>query len=479
MSYIGYIDSIRGRVIRGWAHNAAAPVERVALRILCEEREIGSTIASIYRPDLQNAGIGDGRHGFEYEIEASLPATARYQVRVAGAPYHLVDSTLKQRKRADEAFLHSHIDGLPSLRHGFSRAKPRRVDVAVAKAMIAAWRSLVAPAGERFIGSANMWEIHAEGRQRAFFSLLQQGDARALAEYCIGLPAHAITHGLSQGDEQTEALANASPAGLNGEACRYWDLLLALGEYLGVRNVECPEQGEWGRAMFADMDRLRARIDRALGFCVVPPEFFHGLFGLRYRQGIIHRRDIHACYGAHRLHEIAARRSVPVVEIGGGMGGAAYYARRLGLRDYTIVDLPVISLLQFYFLAKAFGLDQVAFVARPEDFRHDGRIQLVPAGLFSDDAIGGFELAFNMDSFPEMGAAVAGSYLRELERRGVRTLFSINQEATAPLTEDVRGERQACVRELARATRYQSVLRYPTWVHKGYVDEVFVLRERA
>ena len=471
-SYGGYVDSVRGRTIKGWAWNSADPAERVRLRILCDGREIGTIVAEIYRADLESAGIGDGRYAFEYAIDPFYPVTSAYSVEVAANGFRLVDSTFRQRKRGDEAFLHSHMDGLPQLRYGFSSASVGALDLDIAGRMIGIWRALPSSGG-RFVGAANMWEIHAGDRQKAFVELLARGDAQALARYCVELPRQAITHGLFQGDEHTRTLAAASPEMLNAQASTYWDHFLALAEYLGVRDVECPEQGDWGRAMFADMDDVRTRIDAALGIPIVPPQAFEGLFGLCYPEGVVHRRDIHACYAAHRLSQIAPGRDMAVLEIGGGMGGAAYYARRLGLRDYTIVDLPAISLLQYYFLAKAFGPDEVSFACEPSGFRHDGRIHLVAAELFGDAAIGGFALAFNMDSFPEMGAAVAGDYLRELPAKGVRTLFSINQEARAPLTSDVNGERQACVRELAIRAGFRSRLRYPDWVHKGYVDEVF------
>lgn len=477
-AYIGYVDSIGGHAILGWAYNSANPGERVALRILCDNRVIGELNASEYRTDLEKAGIGDGCHAFAFPVDPGLPRSAAFAVEVAGTGVRLTDTTFRQRRRAIEAFQHSRIDGLPAIPYGYSTCALAAVDVEIAERMIAIWRSLGPSGSDTFVGGGNMWEIHADELQRPFLALLAGGDARALAQYCLELPRQKITHGLLQGEEHSRNLAAAPADGLNGEAARYWDICLCFAEALGVANCECPEQGAWGRALFADPEAVRARMERALGISLMPPQVFEGLFGVRFADGILHRRDVQACYAAWRLADLASGKDAPIVEIGGGLGGAAYYARRLGLRDYTIVDLPAISLLQFYVLAKAFGQEHVAFVQRPADFRHDGRIQLVPAPLFGDPAIGGFELAFNMDSFPEMGARVAGSYLRELARKGVGRIFSINQEAAAPLTADANGERQACVRDLARESPYRQALRYPNWVRMGYVDEVLELEPR-
>jgi hypothetical protein len=35
-----------------------------------------------YRPDLEKAGIGDGRHAFEFELSASLVADLRHEIEV-------------------------------------------------------------------------------------------------------------------------------------------------------------------------------------------------------------------------------------------------------------------------------------------------------------------------------------------------------------------------------------------------------------
>jgi hypothetical protein len=473
VSYIGYIDSIRGRMIRGWAFNGAAPGERVALRILADGEPIGEARAELFRSDLKHSGIGDGAHGFEFALSENQAAASAFVVEVAGAGFRLVDTTLRQRKRADEAFFHSHFDGLPALRYGFSASAPGEIDRDIASRMRAIWKRLAGEGASRFVGSGNMWEIHGDAKQRDFIALLAGDDDAALAAYCTGLPKHAVTHGLFQGDEHYRTLAAATPAQLNAEASRYWDHAVALAEYLGVARVECPEQGEWGRALFADMGLTRVAIEQALGTGLLPPQAFEGLFGLAYDDGVLHRRDIHACYAAHRLSQLSAQHPGPIVEIGGGMGGVAWYANRLGLRDFTIVDLPVVSLLQYWFLAKSLGPECVRFVLSPEDFRHDDRVQLVPASLFGEAAIGGFGLAFNMDSFPEMGSAVAGEYLRAFAAKGVPALFSVNQEAKAPLTTDPNGPRQAWVREVALEAGWQPRLRYPDWVHKGYVDELF------
>jgi hypothetical protein len=53
---------------------------------------------------------------------------------------------------------------------------------------------------------------------------------------------------------------------------------------------------------------------------------------------------IQAIYQAYRLVEVAGR-DARVVEIGDGMGRTALYAHTLGIRNYTIFDLPLTNVM--------------------------------------------------------------------------------------------------------------------------------------
>ena len=49
----------------------------VTLEVLSDGRSLGTTVAALYREDLKAAGIGDGRHGFEFRLpDAERPADA-------------------------------------------------------------------------------------------------------------------------------------------------------------------------------------------------------------------------------------------------------------------------------------------------------------------------------------------------------------------------------------------------------------------
>jgi hypothetical protein len=69
------------------------------------------------------------------------------------------------------------------------------------------------------------------------------------------------------------------------------------------------------------------------------------------------------------------------LEIGPGLGRTAYYARALGITDYTTVGLPMDLVVQAAFLGWVFSEDELAF---PNEVAHPGQIRmLTPATLLS------------------------------------------------------------------------------------------------
>jgi SAM-dependent methyltransferase len=85
----GFVDGFDDGVLFGWA---ARPGDSrpVTVEILRDGRSLGTAVASLYREDLKKAGIGAGRHGFEFRLPAAerTPGTFTLDVRdvESGAP---------------------------------------------------------------------------------------------------------------------------------------------------------------------------------------------------------------------------------------------------------------------------------------------------------------------------------------------------------------------------------------------------------
>src|ERR1700689_4367979 len=56
----------------GWAQNLDHPEAPVCLDILVDGVLVGQVLASCYREDLERAGIGSGRHSFEFTLPPEL-----------------------------------------------------------------------------------------------------------------------------------------------------------------------------------------------------------------------------------------------------------------------------------------------------------------------------------------------------------------------------------------------------------------------
>jgi Hint domain len=72
----GFVDLISPGRIAGWAQSTDHPGAPVCLDIYVDGELIAQTLANRYRSDLKRAGIGDGRHSFEFKPPAGLVIAA-------------------------------------------------------------------------------------------------------------------------------------------------------------------------------------------------------------------------------------------------------------------------------------------------------------------------------------------------------------------------------------------------------------------
>lgn len=66
----GHVDLVKGLRIAGWAADFSDPSHDALVTLLHDGREIAAIAANSFRPDLLEAGIGTGRHGWEMMLAA-------------------------------------------------------------------------------------------------------------------------------------------------------------------------------------------------------------------------------------------------------------------------------------------------------------------------------------------------------------------------------------------------------------------------
>jgi hypothetical protein len=68
----GRVDELKNNKVYGWAYNSENPAEHLVIRIMQGPRVIASGVANLTRPDLPEAGIGDGDHAFEILVPQNI-----------------------------------------------------------------------------------------------------------------------------------------------------------------------------------------------------------------------------------------------------------------------------------------------------------------------------------------------------------------------------------------------------------------------
>ncbi|HEY8213702.1 MAG TPA: putative sugar O-methyltransferase, partial [Methylocystis sp.] len=242
-----------------------------------------------------------------------------------------------------------------------------------------------------------------------------------------------------------------------------------LAQYLGLARAECAEQNFVGETLVVATRALAAEIETALGFAIAPPSVFDGLYGLTVGDRVLDGRDIQALYAALRVIEASGLSAPRICEIGGGFGKVARYALLRGARHYTIVDLPTVSAMQYFFLSRALPETRIAF-RDPADAAGESGVDLVFAPLVDASAKIAADIVINCDSFPEMGDKVCRGYFEKIGR-WAPLLVSINQEANRKVGDS--GERQSVVGDLLPDYGFTRRYRFRSWIRRGYVEELW------
>lgn len=242
------------------------------------------------------------------------------------------------------------------------------------------------------------------------------------------------------------------------------DGLATFAEALGARKVELPENYYFWRVNRIGADQVFAQIDQAVGLKIPVPNPFPSEWGLISGRGIVSFRVPQALYQAWRIAQLLKGIEKPrVLEIGGGLGRTAFYVRHFGIRDYTIIDIPVSSLAQGYFLGRSLGEENVAMFGEAVT---DDQIKLLSPGCFLEGT-DHYDLVVNVDSLTEIGRVAADEYWSAVQARAAKFL-SINHEAN-----------EFTVAQLIRQNEHIKVSRMPYWMRRGFVEELVEFASQA
>jgi hypothetical protein len=314
---------------------------------------------------------------------------------------------------------------------------------------------------------AGMWAHEVfQGRQRRLVDALEAQHPEDVAELLGSMFRAEFVVGMAGGNLGT---------GRQGRVARRisgvftLSKLVALAESQGAERAENREHRiNSGRGFEGDIGALIEQTEASLGVGLDFPEV-GACYGLRIAGRLMTFDSLDQLYAAGRLRaaletHVVSSGPLHIVEIGGGYGCLAYWLERMMDVRYTLVDLPVVNVLQGYFLAKALGAAEVSFYGE-----QTGRITILPThGM---EQIGRpVDVVINKDSMPEIAEEAALGYLGWISENCDGIFYSYNQEGAVPFD----GSPQNVVSEMiARLGTFARVSRDASWLRPGYVEEVY------
>ncbi len=366
---------------------------------------------------------------------------------------------------------------IPRLKIVFNQAKPvLKDDLYLCQRLISAYHKATA---QRLKIENNTSRIWSEGIKRycaKLISAMESKDAQQLAGILSTMFREDFVYGLASGSLVDNA---RSYIGSKIWSLKYQDNLVALAEYLGVVRNESPQQGVKGYALREGLDALVAKIEKAIGIPIDFPDI-GAPYGIKANNSLITMEHPEHLYVALRISNAVAdyledkdSRRLNLVEIGAGFGGLAYWIiklKKIDLETYSIIDLPLINVLQGYFLAKAFGASEVRLYG--EILNNSAKISIIPNFAFETAISKDIDVLINENSMPEMSEEIVENYIRHAKKLLAGVFFSYNHEAYSV----VYGKPQVFVPEVVeRVGGFKRLSRNSSWVRSGYAEEVYRL----
>lgn len=379
----------------------------------------------------------------------------------------LASRALSEKGRQDYVLSHAYRRGNP--RSGLTRVPARDLPERreTARRLLAAYARAHADEAQTAFhrGKDDLWSELVRKEFGDLLQILEQGDSDALAGFLMhfgekhtwfgGLTFALDDYGFGESKDESRV------------ALTYHDKLVCLAEALGVLPVEHPEHGRWGENVYLDPQSTVVAIEQHLGISIAPPDGVVHVVGIQVGRAAFHYRHLNAVYTAHLLSTLTAPQSA-LAEYGGGLGAVALYARRLGLCDYTLFDLPITNLFAGHFLINALGPEAVSLFGEEQG---PNAIKILPFWTCASAPSNRFELSLNQDSFPEIDATLVSNFFREIRRTTSRTFLSINHEAESIMTDT---STQLNISIMLRTTEgFRKLARSKYWLREGYAQEVY------
>ena len=233
------------------------------------------------------------------------------------------------------------------------------------------------------------------------------------------------------------------------------DKLLSFSEFLGIRNIYNPEQDKIS-VYKIDIESLLKKIEKKIKIKLYFQNVFPGESGILTSRGIINEKEIQALYAAYKISK-TINTNQNVLEIGGGLGRTAYYCNLFGIKDYTIVDIPITFLAQGNYLGRVVSEKEIIFENELKKKYLKNKIKLITPEFFLKSKTK-YSLVLNCDSLTEINYDLASNYMKKISKS--KYFLSINHERNS-----------FNVSKLIEESNFKKYSRNLYWLRKGYIEE--------
>jgi hypothetical protein len=328
-------------------------------------------------------------------------------------------------------------------------------DIKLVERIIHAYRLIAKKHEER---GNSMWQTIFNKKHKPIHHAFLYGEPEAAAEILRNPGSSDLFWGI---DNLASSLAYLfrDPDSARDHAASCLDGLVRFAEVIGAIRLENPE-GIRLEPKPWEAESIIKKIELSLGQQIDFPNPYPNEQGFYTSKGIVSYRAPQGLYQAWRIKQLVKGIKNPrVLEIGGGVGRTAYYARLLGIKDYTIVDLPFTGTISAYFLGRTVGEDQI-LLAGETGSDPSQRIKILPPEAFLDSHES-YDLIINVDSLTEMDPNVAKAYWKKIEA-STKIFLSINHETNSFTVKQL----------IDSSARVAQADRFPYWMRHGYVEEI-------
>jgi hypothetical protein len=340
-----------------------------------------------------------------------------------------------------------------SIEYGFSQAPSLKLIFAYVERIAKAYHSAAA----EFSGyGESMWAAFSE-KQATVMDAIRGNNIAALRQQLSDPSEHDFFWGYDDLLQTfTRARHKESDQQLQTSANQLYAKLVQVAIAIGA--LRCPYTEAGQNSPTPHIEELLKGIDGIFCFAVDFPNPYRLSWGLLTSRGVASDRAVQAIYQVWRTSQIAkALGGKKVLEIGAGSGRNAYYARKFGIEDYTIIDVPTTQIAQGSYL----GLACEGLVSLHGEEDNNGLRLRSPNWLTNTKET--FDVVVNADSLTEMDAGNALKYI-EFVREHSKALLSFNHEFNS-----------FTVADLLRKAGLKPLSRCPYWPRAGYVEELTIM----